>query len=224
MSVVAELPAPPAARLARARWRDKRLVGGVLLVLLSVISGAKVIAEADESVPVWAVTAPMAPDAVLTEDDLRRVNVRIGDSVGSYVLADGRGPVGYVVQRDLQAGELLPAAAVVRAELADRRRLTVAVPDAVAKGLGRNSVVDVYVVPDQLPGAREPREARLVLAQVTVATDPARNRGLGGGRGEVGVELVVPGDEVQELLSALATGSPALVQVPKVGAAAESAS
>ncbi len=139
--------------------------------------------------------------------------------MGSYVRADGDGPVGYVVRRDLRPGELLPAAAIARDDLADRRRVTVTVDEAVAKGLRRNAVVDVYVVPDDTPGAKSPRAARLVLERVTVARDPAGDRGLGGGRGQTGVELMVPGGSVRELLTALAGGVPALVEVPTAGAA-----
>ncbi len=210
---------PTATRLGRPRWRDTRLLVGVLLVLLSVVLGAKVVAEADDTVSVWAVTTDLAPDSVLTAEDLRRVAVRLDDSLGSYVRADGDVPVGYVVRRDLRPGELLPAAAIARDDLADRRRVTVTVDEAVAKGLRRNAVVDVYVVPDDTPGAKSPRAARLVLERVTVARDPAGDRGLGGGRGQTGVELMVPGGSVRELLTALAGGVPALVEVPTAGAA-----
>ena len=42
-----DLPAPTATRLTRARWLDARLLIGLLLVLLSVVIGAKVVADAD---------------------------------------------------------------------------------------------------------------------------------------------------------------------------------
>ena len=51
---------PPAARLGRPRWRDARLLGGLLLVLLSVVLGARVLAAADDTVAVWSVTTDLA--------------------------------------------------------------------------------------------------------------------------------------------------------------------
>ena len=48
---MAELPRPTAARLRQPAWRDTRLVVGVVLVLLSMAIGAKVVAAADDTVP-----------------------------------------------------------------------------------------------------------------------------------------------------------------------------
>ncbi len=51
----AEQPAAPVARRVRPpRWLDLRLVLGVLLVLGSVLLGARVVGAADATVPVWA--------------------------------------------------------------------------------------------------------------------------------------------------------------------------
>ena len=67
---VTELPAPAANRLPRARWLDARLLVGLLLVLLSVVLGAKLVADADERVRVWSLTRDLGPDVTLTEDDV----------------------------------------------------------------------------------------------------------------------------------------------------------
>lgn len=215
-----DLPTPSAARLSKARWLDARLLAGVMLVLLSVVLGAKVVAEADDSVPVWALTADLAPDAVLTMEDLQRVDVRLGSGMDQYILARGEGPVGYVVTRELRRGELLPAGALASDDLADKRRVTVAVDQAAVQGLVRSSVVDVYVVPESRAGEEQP-PARKVLESVSVAADPGSDKALGAGRGATGVDLLVPGEQVQQLLTDLASGTPALVEVPKLRAGAE---
>src|SRR3954452_22866223 len=50
-----EAPAGPTPRRVRPpRWLDLRLVLGVLLVLGSVLLGARVVTAADATVPVWA--------------------------------------------------------------------------------------------------------------------------------------------------------------------------
>jgi hypothetical protein len=58
---MAELPKPTASRLTKPSWRDTRLVVGVVLVLLSMTVGAKAIAAADDTVPMYAATASLVP-------------------------------------------------------------------------------------------------------------------------------------------------------------------
>lgn len=43
-TTAAEMSSPAARRIGRPRWRDTRLLAGVLLVLLSVVLGARVVA------------------------------------------------------------------------------------------------------------------------------------------------------------------------------------
>ncbi|MDP9395587.1 MAG: flagellar biosynthesis protein FlgA [Actinomycetota bacterium] len=215
-----ELATPTVTRLARPRWLDPRLLLGAFLVLLSVVLGAKVVAEADDTVPVWSVTEDVAPHTVLTAEVLRSVDVQLRDASSSYISARDAGPVGYVATRELRAGELLPAGGVAPADLADKRRVTVEVPHAVADGLVRSAVVDVYVVPDDrgAGSGASPRRAQRVLEGVPVAGEPAGGGLRGGARGTVGIELLVPQDRVEQLLTDLATGTPALVEVPKLRA------
>jgi len=76
-------PGPTPRRIRPPRWLDLRLVLGVLLVLGSVLLGARVVAAADATVPVWAATGDLAAGTELTAGDLRAVDVRLGDSAGS---------------------------------------------------------------------------------------------------------------------------------------------
>ena len=75
-----DLPSPRASRLPRARWLDTRLLLGVLLVLLAVVLGAKVLADADERVEVWSVTRDLGSDTVLTSSDVTVTAVRLDRS------------------------------------------------------------------------------------------------------------------------------------------------
>src|SRR4051794_32919907 len=54
------LTGPTPRRVRPPRWLDLRLVLGVLLVLASVLLGARVVGAADATVPVWAVTGDLA--------------------------------------------------------------------------------------------------------------------------------------------------------------------
>ncbi len=141
---------PPAARLSRPRWRDARLLGGVLLVLVSVVLGARALSAADDSVAVWALTTDLAAGSALHADDLTVVQVRLGAASGSYLGASGPSPVGWVVTRQLAGGELVPVDALEASGAADPlRSVTVAVERFHAPAdLARGQRVDVYVTPE----------------------------------------------------------------------------
>jgi len=111
--VVAQQPvSPPARRLRRSSWLDLGLVTGVLLVVVSVVLGARVVAGADQSVQVWAVTHDVSAGTTLAPGDVRPARVRLFDSAQAYLRAD-QSPAGRTVTRHLRAGELLPRSAVV---------------------------------------------------------------------------------------------------------------
>ena len=100
---------PAASRLASPRWLDTRLVVGVLLVLVSVLVGARVLSSADRSQQVWVATRELPVGTVLAEGDLQRGQVRLLERTGLYAAAGAQPPVGYVVRRGVGRGELLPS-------------------------------------------------------------------------------------------------------------------
>ena len=159
---------PAARRLATPRWLDTRLVLGVLLVLLSVLVGARVLAGADRSQLVWATSRALAPGSVLAAGDLVAVRVRLFDTAGLYLDAEQPAPVGYVAARGLGAGELLPDDALRRPELdVDYRLVTVLVElGHVPPDLVDGQQVDVWLTPDREPGSAAP-------AAAPAATPPA---------------------------------------------------
>src|SRR5215212_1297002 len=101
----AESGSAPAARRVRApRWLDLRLVLGVLLVLASVLLGARVVGAADATVPVWSVTGDLAAGTVLTPDDLTAVDVRLDGTARGYLSASVD-PAGRTLARSVGTGE-----------------------------------------------------------------------------------------------------------------------
>ncbi|MEO6204316.1 MAG: SAF domain-containing protein, partial [Mycobacteriales bacterium] len=83
---VSDPPASPrASRLAAPGWLDTRLVLGVLLVLASVVVGARVLSSADRSQTVWVLTRDLAPGAELTSDDLTVARVRLFTDGAEYI-------------------------------------------------------------------------------------------------------------------------------------------
>jgi hypothetical protein len=213
---VSDLPAPSASRLAKARWLDARLLIGLLLVLLSVVVGAKVVADADQRVKVWSVTHDLGADTPLSSDDLAPASVSLDDSTGRYLSAS-EDLDGLVLTRPVGRGELLPVSAVGRSDASTERRITIEVDRTGVAGITKGRVVDVYAVrDDNATGPSTPPE--LVLSGVTVAEDVKSSGGtFGGGGSTVGVTLLVDQTKVPGLIDAVAHGSIYLVQVPGGG-------
>lgn len=212
-----DITSPPASRLRQPRWLDARLLVGVGLVLLSVLLGTWVVAGATQGHQVWQVGTDLAAGTRLTEDDLSAVDVRLPGSAAKYVDATGAKPVGWVLSRDVGAGELLPRSALVAPDAAAERWRVVTVPVQrfhYPGDLAKGERVDVYVTVEPAPGA--PKAApELVLRAVTVARVDSPGSGLGAaGLAQVGVELAVPVQDAAELVRAAQVGALDLVRVP----------
>ena len=235
---MSETPASPrASRLATPGWLDGRLVLGVLLVLVSVVVGARVLSAADRSTLVYAVNKDLAAGSVLDAGDLTPVRVRLFDNAAQYVGVDGAAPTGYVVRRGLGAGELLPREALsVPEEEVDFREVTVPVEVGhLPPGLSGRAQVDVWVTPEvreqaapsqadpdaeqeegppPTAGELELRGAQLVLQGVTVL-DVDADGGSFSGATSIPVVLQVRPTEVATLVSAMSLGRIDIVRVPR---------
>jgi hypothetical protein len=199
---------PRARRLGRPSWLDLRLIVGALLVLGSVLLGARTLAAADTSVRVWAVTTDLAAGTTLIPADLQVARVRLFSDADRYV-GTASSPVGHTLTRDVSAGELLPRAALVT-EPAGR---LVSVPVAVLhtpEGLRRGQRVDVFAT-TKPPGGAGPARTDRVLAAVPIQAVHAPRGGLAGGGTEYSVLVRVPPQDAQRLVAALRTADIDLV-------------
>jgi hypothetical protein len=211
---VSDVPSPSAARLRPPRWLDARLLTGLLLVLGSVVVGAKIVAEADDAQAVWALKRDLAAGTTLTGDDLVARQVRIEAGHNPYLSATGQSPVGRQLTRDLKADELLPYSAVA-ARSSDNRLVTVPVEQHhLPPGLLHGHQVDVYatVKPRAANAVGKPRlVVREALVQRDVGTESSR---FASGSGRLGVVVSVPVGEVADLVEAIESGAIDLVRVP----------
>src|ERR1700722_10272635 len=115
MSVMTAASASPTPRRVKSPgWLDARLLVGVLLVLGSVLLGARLLAGADHSYRVLATTRDLAAGTVLTDDDVHPVAVRLPDHGRGVYLGAGTSVVGQQLSRGVARGELLPAGALGR--------------------------------------------------------------------------------------------------------------
>ena len=159
-----QLASPPAHRVSRPRWLDLRLLTGVLLVLVSVVVGARVVATSHSSEPVWVAARDLAAGTELSAADLTRGRVHLYGKGGRYVSAKGSPPAGYVLTRPVGRGEMLPVAAIARPGQTPAYRLvTVQVaPLRLPLHLGAGDRVDVYVTSRPVGG--QAVSSRLVYA------------------------------------------------------------
>jgi Flp pilus assembly protein CpaB len=196
-----------------------------LVVLVSVALGVKVVGDAEDADLVWAASRDLPAGSTLHSDDLEARSVRMPGTVGAYVDASGSPPAGYVVLRDIAAGELVPAAALDDTVASEDHRL-VSIPVAehhYPSGLARGHRVDVYVVPAAAPGVVDPgSEPVLVLSGAAVAEVSGELSGFGAGGSTIGVVLEVGADDVAAVVEAVGSGSIQLVRIPDGASAGSS--
>jgi hypothetical protein len=209
----APVPGSAPRRIRPPRWLDLRLVLGVLLVLGSVLLGARVVAAADATVPVWSAAGDLAAGTVLAAGDLVAVDVRLDDVAGAYLATSTR-PEGRTLARAVRNGELLPRTALE--EPAELVQLALPVQAGyVPPGLDRGQVVDVYAVADPAAGAtaRGDGSVALVVAAAPVQAVSGRTEGvLSTATTTVQVVVSVPVDQAPVVLEAIG-GRPLVVVV-----------
>jgi hypothetical protein len=211
---MAELPSGPTPRRVRPpRWLDLRLVLGVLLVLGSVLLGARVVTAADATVPVWAAAGDLAAGTRLTLADLVPVDVRLDSAAGAYLSARSR-PEGRTLARAVRSGELVPRSALeAPAEL-----VQLALPvqaGYVPPSLQRGQLVDVYAVADPAAGATAVAagSVTVVVSRAPVQAVSGRAQGvLSSATSTVQVVVAVPAEEASDVLAAVG-GRPLVVVV-----------
>ena len=214
---MAELPKPTAARLRKPSWRDTRLVVGVVLVLLSMAIGARVVAAADDTIPMYAAAASLVPGQPVTQGDVKRVDVQLGANANNYVAADHDIAPGTFALRDVRPGELLPISALGTSADITLKPVSVPVDAGGAAQLAAGSIVDVWVNAKDPSSATEKygKPVKTLEAAPVVRTPDTTGGGLGGASGTTAVQIMVPEAGVQALIAAIDQGARiTLVPVP----------
>lgn len=204
-----------ARRLGAPRWLDVRVGGGILLVLVAIVVGARVFSAADRYSLVWAAAQNLSPGQQLTSSDVTAVRVRLGGVGGNYISASRPMPGGYVVVAPVGPHDLLPVDAVGPAGATPSERI-VAVPVTTGHfdpALTPGSVVDVYLTVKNASGTAT--STRLVLAGATVQARESGAASFGSAGSTVTVLLAVPVAAVSTVVGAVEAGSLDLVDVPR---------
>lgn len=202
-------PSTPTLRTRRARWKDGRLVLGVLLVAIAALAGAKILSAADDTTAVWAAKRDMPIGVTITGDDLTTVNVRFtsDDAASQYVAADAD-LKGLVTTRAISKGEFVPRQAATTKSDSERTELPLSVatgrlPSDTAVG----DRVDVWVVPKDQKATKLWGEVRVVQIDAVkgVAGSSARRQVLVG----LGPDYV---KGLTTTLALMSTGEPVLIR------------
>ncbi len=231
-----ELPVPAAMRIQRPRWRDPRLVVGLVLVSASVALGSLVVSHADDRIPVYAARTALVPGQRLGDQDLTRVRVQLGAEGQRYLRADRSLAADRFVLREVRPGELVPAASVGDRARVAVQPLTVNVEPGSAATLIVGSQVDVYVNPPAggtahvrpdgggVTGSSDGAFSgpELILHAVSVAGLPAQGGALGSGTGLQPVQVMAPTEAIRGLIAKVDEGSKVTL-VPVPGTALEKA-
>jgi hypothetical protein len=202
-------PSTPPLRNRRARWKDGRLLLGVLLVAGSALVGAKVLSAADNTTAVWAAGRDLPTGTTLSSSDLTTVRVRFtsGEAAGQYVAADAE-LKGLVVTRPISKGEFVPREAASSKAQTEQTELPLSVaagrlPTDTATG----DQVDIWVVPKE-------GQARLLWDEVRVVQIEGQ-KGVSGGSARRQVLVGLSTKDVSKLPAALtlmSDGEPVLVR------------
>lgn len=199
---------------ARAFWTDARFLLGVALIAASIAGVWAVVAAARTTVPVFAATRTIVPGEAVSADDLRVVEVALGQ-VGDAYAAPGRLEPGAVATRTIEAGELIPRTSV--GDPAAARTTTVVVDSAtdVPAALAAGAVVEVWAA-EPLEGGRYDTPRILVPAATVAAI--AVDDGVVATSG-ASLELIIDRADVADTLAAVAAGA-SLSVIPVAGATA----
>jgi hypothetical protein len=210
------LPEPVAARLRWPRWRDPRLLTGVVIVALSVALGSWVVSSASRTVPVFVADGALTPGEVVTADALRVADVRLGSGTGRYLPADEPLPAGLVALRVVDDGELVPLTAL--GANADVRSVAVPVGSGLSDRIRAGAVVDLWFVPDApvTPTSPADRPEPSTLAKNVVVEQVDAEDGAIVVDGTVTLHALVPNDALPTVLTAL-SGAGTVAVVPVAG-------
>ena len=184
MTLTAHRPdtaAPPATRSRRRGWRNPRLILGLVMVAVSVLVGARMMAAADDTVGVWVVARDLPAGATLDEGDVERRQIRFPDAgtADRYLAAEDDLPDASTLNRPVSAGELLPRAALAADSGPDLIEVPISVAaDDLPATVRQGSVVDIWVAPKVSAVAGRAPRAVPVLTDVVVVAVPRSSTSL----------------------------------------------
>ncbi len=169
---------------------------GVLLILASVLIGAKLFAGASHTYPVVAVTRDLSTGTILTSADVRTDRVQLRDHGRGVYLTSTHDAIGKKLSRPVHGGELLPAGAV--GTVGARTTLTVPLAAGAAPQLRGGQRIKVWV-------STATCSSVVLLDDVAVQSVHSDDSGtFGTASGAQNVVISVDPDQADRVIAALA--------------------
>lgn len=202
--------AAPAAERRVRRYRDPRLLIGLLLVTVSIGAVVGIVALADEGEEVLAAPRLLVEGERIDRDDLEPRRVVLGLESHGYVTAADIPEAGVVITRTIGAGELVPLSAVGDERGPRSTTVVVTLSTALGATVRPGDRLDLWAAPAEEAGRFG---APVVIASGTQLVRTITAEGIVSS-GEAGrIELLVPRRDVARILFALANGD-ALAAIP----------
>ena len=186
-------------RLRTPRWKDPRLIVGIVLVVASVLMGAVLVSRLSETTSVLVARSAIVPGEPITAEDLTTVELRLGDQTDHYVGTLEAIPEGAVALRTIRSGELVPMSAIGQAGEVPLRPVVIPVDASVAESVVPGATVELWHTAPAIEEGAEAQARLLVPDAVVRRVDEGSSLGMR----EMSVEVLVPSDSLDEVLEVL---------------------
>ena len=190
----------PVMRLRRPRWKDPRLIVGIVLVLASILMGALLVSRLSATTPVLVARGPIVPGDPLESADLTTVELRLGDHRDQYVGTLEAIPEGAVAAAPVQAGELVPVSAVGQSEDVPLRPVVIPVEATVAESVVPGASVELWHTSPAVADGGTGEAELLVPDAIVRRIDEGSSLGMRS----MSVEVLVPAENLAPVLEVLA--------------------
>ncbi|MDH6236004.1 hypothetical protein [Cryobacterium sp. CG_9.6] len=188
----------------RARlWFDPRFGIGLVLVVASIAGVAVIVTTADRTTEVYVASSALLAGTRIESSDLQLAHVRLGDTATKYLTPALLPSDGLIVTRTVQAGELVPTAAVGTVAGASVTSVVVMVRPNLAESIAPGSLVDVWAAQRVAASQFAPPEVLVPSAVVVRVIAPT---GLMASSDGQSVEIMVPKGVVGPVLESIANG------------------
>lgn len=186
--------------------KNSRLILGLSVLLIAVLSAGLISKEANRTVQVWAANSNLSPGTFISEQDIQKTSVLLPNSSKNYISAKAE-IIGATVLTRISAGDLIPVASVSASNNPTDQRF---VPLSVAQtdyplNLARGDVIDVYALPTR--DSKIFTVPELIAEQVSVS-EVFKETNLG----QVSITVVLSSEQVLPILQALSDSKVVIVR------------
>jgi hypothetical protein len=196
VTLPAEPVSPRPRRISTPSWFDLRLVLGIVLILASVLIGARVVSSASRTYPRVAARHDLAAGSILTPSDVTLARVQLPHGGTGVYVSQLEDAVGKQLSRAVSAGELIPAGAL--GNTVAQTTVTVPLAAAAAPDLRKGQRIELWVSTSSC-------SSLVLLPDVTVqAVHADEDSAFSTGSGEQDVVISVAPDLADRVMQALA--------------------